>query len=330
MATQVKLRTGGHVHCPLCNKVLTRPESEIAGIGPVCQKKIKFAESLESFDLFTMATARENFIQTAQDNQTLILKNKKGNFVLSTIFNKDNESFIFLNRNDFSKKVANGFDVVDSFLDSISIESNDSIEYCTSIDIPDHADLKRSFTAFNRKYQEEIVQREQKEKDILEKNLNPYYYPVIDKKNMTSQQLQNRTDLMLYKERHLSEYNFSWTNGVYQRSTFLYRISFHKNPEAIRLKDFLLKKSKFKNLEIKDYGLTDEEIEMGLVHSEQKLESMLFKAYSQSNRNINLMLALAEKIDLLAPTTRQKAYRALNQMLLSPKYTKEQLKIDLS
>lgn len=320
---------GAHVHCPLCNKRLFRPESEIAGIGPVCQKRIKFAEYLEESELTTMMTSRQSFSQNNRENKTLIFKNTKGQLILATLLSVDSNDVIYLNRQRAQRVFEETDSLTEATLSGIEIESVSNIEYVSNIDLPDHADLKRAFTAFNKDYLEDIVHREEIEKDLKEKKLNAVYYPVIDKRDMTSAQIKAREELMVFKENHPRDYHFAWANGVYQRSTFLARIQNHSYPESIRLKAYLNKISKFKNLEVKDYGLTDDEIETGLTHSEQKIESLLFKAYSQSNRNINLMIALAEKIDTLNPVTRLKAHRALSNMLNAFRYTKEDLKNDL-
>lgn len=320
---------GAHVHCPLCNKRLFRPESEIAGIGPVCQKRIKFAEYLEEAELVTMATTRQSFAQNNRENKTLIFKNSQGRLILATLLSVTSNDVIYLNRQKSQRVFAETSSLTEATLSGIEIENVDNIEYVANIDLPDHADLKRAFTAFNKDYLEDIVHREELEKDLKEKKLNTFYYPIVDKRDMTSSQLRTREELMAFKENHPRDYHFAWANGVYQRSTFLARIQNQNYPESVRLKSYLNKINKFKNLEVKDYGLTDDEIETGLTHSEQKIEALLFKAYSQSNRNINLMIALAEKIDTLNAITRLKAHRSLSNMLNAFRYTKEDLKNDL-
>lgn len=324
-----KVTDSHYIHCPVCNRQLTNPESEIAGIGPVCQKKIRYAQSLDETKLMSIATKRKLAKDGLEDNRAVILKKKSGQVSIVNVVSKYNDNAIVFNRTEFYKSIGNNTSIAKAIADNFEFIAFDDTEFVSSIDEPESPDLQREFSQYKKEYSEDTRLREDLFKDQLEKGLLSFYNPIKKKEEMSESQKIAREDLMNTKETISEHYNFLWNNGIYQRSTAISRLSKLKHFEAVKVLKYFESNEKFKNLKVKDYGLTDDEIINGFKHSNQKIENIIFSAYINSNRNILLMIAVAEKIPQLNSAMKVKAVKSLVNMMNSKIYTKEQLKNDL-
>jgi hypothetical protein len=317
--------------CPVCGKKLHNPESLVAGIGPVCHKKIKFAENIPHHLLLQCAHFRKNPFDAIKQNKTLILKNNVGvSFIAHIIYvNKDSQMFLYLDRSAIHKDCnEKKLFLSDIYYKNIKQEHLANIDFVSEIDVPQTPDLRREYFLYNKEYSMQEKALKEIHKEMIDRGLFKAYQIVNSKEDMTEYQRQNREQLLQFKENTSEVYQHMWDNGFYQKATFLARIKNLKTKESIRLYEYM-EKSLNNEIIIKDYGLTDDEIVNGFKHSSKKYESILFSAYISGNRNIMLMISLCEKIPELSIINRTKVLKSLINMSKNNYYTKEDLKRDL-
>lgn len=318
--------------CPVCNKKLHNPESLVAGIGPVCHKKIKFAEKIPHHLLLQCAHFRKNPFDAIKQNKTLILKNTVGTtFIAHIIYvNKDEQMFLYLDRSAIHKDCLDKkLFLSDIYYKNIKQEHLSNIDFVSEIDSPQTPDLRREYFLYNKEYSQQEKELKDLNKELIDRGLYSVYQNINTKDDMTESQRQNRDQLMLFKDNTSDVYHHMWDNGLYQKATFLSRIKNLKTKESIRLYEYLSLDFPTE-LMIKDYGLTDDEIMNGFKHSSKKYESILFTSYISGNRNILLMVSLCEKIPALSIINRTKVLKALINMSKNNHYTKEDLRRDLT
>lgn len=327
------------INCSICGVELTDPASIIAGIGPDCHKKIRFSERLQSTELLSIAGGK-SAAEHVKENQTLIFKYKdipengdyQNSAQLATVLAKNHQELLLLDRTKTSKIYNREKSMAKAILESICKSSTDKMDYVTDIILPLDPDLKRDYNQFTKNHRETLIEREKIEKELLERGINKFYQKVAHKENMSRSQLIAREELMEHKRTNVKDYKLKWNLGFYQRATWLSRMEKTKNKETYYLLNSLKEDREFIDLDIKDHGLTDEEIYNGLKNSRQKLESILFKAYIESNRNLRLMVTLFKnlpKLEVQNKMYRIKAILALSKMSTGKPYTKEDLKEDL-
>jgi hypothetical protein len=128
------------------------------------------------------------------------------------------------------------------------------------------------------------------------------------------------------REKEPQKYNQMWSSGLFQRATLMQRVKSLKTKEANDFYKFLGESDQSLDITVKDWGLTDDEIVNGLKHSTQKIESYLFMAFLNGNKNFNLMLILSKKMPEMSKNNRFKAYQAIIKMLGNPNFNKDDLK----
>jgi hypothetical protein len=314
------------IKCSVCNSNLENPESLIAGIGPVCYQKILFAEILTSDELETMEKKRVKYDPKLL-HKLLIFK-RKSKVTLGIPFNSDNNFVYFFNRKKI--KNVNSDNIVDSYLNAFESIKKEDIEYVSDIGNSSSPDIRRAFKYFKKKISDEIASLVSISKDYNDKGLNTINFNSIsNKEKMTSSQILNRESFLKMRETNPEIYSFYWKNGIYQRSTLLYRL---QNIEYKEAKDFYIfltdkKNSQFLELQTKDYGLTNDEIYNGLRNSNQKTEANLFKAFIRGNPNFNLMLKIAKNYKKLNNENKIKVYKFFVKLSNTHrKYSVEDLK----
>ena len=316
------------IKCPICNTKLQKAESMIAGIGPVCVKKVTFAEALDSENLASMMGQREN-LSDKTINRTVICESKD-NIFLSTIVSLKDEAVTLIERKKYKDLLDETNSPAKAFLNSIKRMPKKEIDSVSSIISPVSPDLKRLYRKFSTKYNKLLNQYEEDKHEFNERGLNNHFYKkIFSKKDMTNAQIKSRDLLKTEQTENPKVYNFFYSNALYHRSTLIYRLQNIENKESKLFLKFLQKniEEKFKNFSIKDYGLTDSEIENALRHSNQKVEAILFNSYLNGNRNFRNMLKIAENMSSLDLKRKLKAFKLL--MILASnkkKISKDDLK----
>jgi hypothetical protein len=316
-----------NISCPICNLKLSRPESIIAGIGPVCHKRLKFAEKATFDELRTMASKREFPKTFIKNNKILIAKNQKEEvYSLFKVLNSNKEEFIALNLNQVREEYDKEKNIVSAYLNSIHLIKYSSLEFVSDLQTPDHPDFRKKFNFFNEEYKNEMLEQNYIEKSFQELGISTYYVKINTKEDMTTYQRNNREEMSQIREKEPQKYSNMWSSGIFQRATLMHRLKSLKNKESNDFYNFLMNSEQSKLLDVKDWGLTDEEIINGLKHSTQKIESYLFMAFLNGNKNFTLMLALSKKIPEMSKNNKFKAYQVLIKMLGNPSFNLDDLK----
>ena len=329
-----KINKKDYIECPICSAKLYNPDSILAGIGPVCNKKQRFAESLDRQDLKSLANKRKS-LSDLKINTTVILKDSSDYFFLGTILFKDETEVVYLDLTDFNSNFRSTKVISDSFLNSIKSEFIKNLEYYSIVDKPSSPDIKRKYNKFIRDYKKILDERDTIEKEILERGLSKRYVPVKTRGTMTERQKFNRKLLMELKTLEPEEYDLLWNKGHVQINTFLSRINKNETIESQKIYEYLYKKQNKinleKNLKIKDYGLTEDEILNGLKHSGRTQEYLAAKAFIEGSRNLLLVLATLKKIETIKDLkTKGILLKEINNMIKKNNYSKEDLKKALS
>lgn len=313
------------ISCSVCGSKLENPKSLIAGIGPVCFEKVTFTEILNSKELETLEKKREKW--TDEKKGQLLLFNDTNRTKIGITLSVDNDNIYLLNRKLVKK---NHSDLTNSYLDAIEKIKKENISYVSSIGKSSSPDIRRAFNYFKRKLSKEIESISFLEKDYDDKGLNTFSFNSIEKKEkMTTSQIVNRESFLRIKDLNPEIYSFYWKNGIYQRSTLIYRLKNLEYKEGKEFYNFLISKenNQFLELQTKDYGLTNEEIYNGLRNSNQKLEANLFKSFVSGNPNFNLMLLIAKNYKKLNKTNKIVVYKFFIKISNThKKYNKEDLK----
>lgn len=316
------------IKCGICNSKLENPESMVAGIGPVCYQKMLFSEILDSEELETLEKKRVKFHALKHIHKLLILKNKD-KAILGIPFKEDKDNIFIFNRKKIKNIDVNN--IVDSYLNAFESFSKDEIEYVSDVGNSSSPDIRRAYKYFKKRVSEHINQLISIEKDYNDKGLDTLRFNSIERKEeMTKSQIINRESFLNMKETNPEIYSFYWKNGIYQRSTLLYRLKDIQYKEAKDFYKFLTdkKSNNFVDMQTKDYGLTNDEIYNGLRNSnQQKTEANLFKAFIKGNPNFNLMLRIAKNYHKLEKKNRVKVYKFFVMLSnTNRKYTIDDLK----
>lgn len=277
------------IRCNLCEKIIKKPDSQIAGVGPVCHKKIHFAERLkEDNDLQYLMKEPMPAEGNIENNKTLIFQDNFNRYKLGTILKNKTGDIIYLDR----RKINKTDNLAKSYTDAISLESESNIKFVSKIGKPTNPDIKREFNKYNKEYLEHYNNRENYNKELIERGLYKDFPNIESKEDLSSIQENNR-DLLFEslnnKEEKVLE---KWKSGQIHKETISSRIIFDQTKEGLKLQKI------FEVNECEDYGLTNEEIFKGLYHSKQKPEAYIFKAYTQKNLNLNLMIKIYTKLEI--------------------------------
>lgn len=319
-----------YIECPICGTRLTNPESIHAGVGPYCALKQNFAERLARKDLKSLANKRKS-IKDLKEHSTVILKDNYESFFLGTILSKNNNKIFYIDLTNFNQKFNEDYTIKESFLDSLRIEDTANLEYYSIIDKPSSPDIARQFNKFSLTYKNMIKDRQELEKELVERGMNQNYTSIKLKNDMSESQKENRKDLMILKDENNERYQLLWESGTTQVNTFLSRIKNEESLESKRIHDFLKSRQdplnhKF-NSKIIDYGLTESEILNGINLSNRKEEYLAIKAFTKGSRNILLILATLNKMDQIKDIKLKiKLLREINNMINNKNYKEEDLK----
>lgn len=319
-----------YIECPICGSRLTNPESIVAGIGPYCALKQNFAEKLSRQDLKSLANKRKS-VKELKEHSTVILKDNNDSFFLGTILEKDDVKIFYLDLTNFNQIFTETGDISVSFLNSLRIEMVSNLEYYSIVDKPSSPDIARQFNKFSSTYKNMLKERTELEKELTERGLTQQYIAVKSKNEMTETQKINRKELMELRDSNPERYLLLWENGSIQINTFLSRIANEDSAESKKIQEFLTQRQNPINLKlnckIMDYGLTEAEIINGITLSNRKEEFLAIKSFIKCSRNINLILATLNKLDIIKDAKLKiKLLKEINTMIVSKVYTEEDLK----
>lgn len=315
-------------NCSVCGSKLKNPASMEAGIGPICLIRNRFSEFIEDEKLIFLMNSIET-LQSLKENSTVLIKLKNNKVILSYVLNIKDSYITILNKKGSSKEYKVSKSMSKSIYNNILKISKEDIDYFSKISVPKDPDTKREFLNFNKYYNELLKEKDNLKKNIIDLKINKFYHKIYSKTDLTAHQKTERFHLLSKKEKDPTNFNNNWNKGYYQRNTWIYRLE-NTNNKYSKTLAHILKNKKSNNIEIKDYGLTDEEIYTGLKHSSEKMESLIFHAYINNNKNIKMMIKLYINFDkLVSPALKIKTIKAMTKMDSGIIFTKEMLKKEL-
>lgn len=283
----------GAVVCTACQKPLAVEESMIAGMGPVCLERSRFAEHISRQELAHLEGPKEPLSKGLYPARTMLLKLKfedTPRFV--TVLSAENNSALVIDRTEMNEEYAKTGSIADAIVSSLYNFEPHEGEHVSSIVNPKDADLARDF----KKFQKHIREMYKERSEFLKQNpLNSYYNQVLSKKGLSETQLEAREKLLEAKDLDPEKFQDSWGKGKIHLVTWSSRLKATQLSEARLLAEALDAKVKNSGVEEKDYGLTDAEIIAGLAHSNQVLEKNLFKTFLDGSEFLPVALDMYKK-----------------------------------
>lgn len=274
------------VICQVCLKPLKSHGSIIAGLGPVCRERLRFAENADLEELESMkGDAEPPNSRALQPFRTVILEGKNRNLTLSSILGVNNGNVILVDRRKLQDEYSNSKSYSEALSKCIKLVSNIDLNSVHSIISPDHPQYRREFLKFQKKHKQKIKERE----DLISTNRSyelDYSFGNIDAiKDLDSDQQKNRQEMSDIQKANSEHFNQLYATGEFHLATFLKRLENSNFPEILEMRKVLLKRYTPK-VDVKDYGLTVDEISNGLQAANKVFEKNLFKAFYQGNSNL--------------------------------------------
>lgn len=307
--------------CTACQKPLSNEDSMIAGMGPVCLERARFAEEVSRDQLVEIEGVKEPIHKGLYPARTAILREKTEKLPrYVTILSVTPLESLLIDRTEMHKIYAQTGSMSEAISQSlytfVPVEG-ESIAPTTN---PKHPEIMRSFKKFQKKLRDVIKER----MDYIKGNpYSSYYNQVSSKKGLTPDQESARIELLSQKDLNPEYFNEGWSKGHFHRATWLSRLNQTQLSEAKMLASVIKNKPFPENIPIKDYGLTDMEIMGGLGHSNQIQEKNLFKAFVDGNKNLMFLMETYKKFDTMEGADKLFFIRLSNTMT-----AKENLKLE--
>jgi len=285
--------------CTTCQKKITNMTSVGAGMGPECRRKFNFILDIDRDKLEFMEDNKQPLSDKKfKTVKTGIVRTKVEEFPrFGTLVPAGAEKkFSFIDNVEIEKKLRAEKSLSEAIASSIyKLNTKDAVSIA-SIGVPKHPQLRKEY----RKHQKEFKAQD---KVKVESSNNSFYNNVSDRKNLSDHQREARKKLVLAQKEDSARYKILMKKGYFHRSTLLSRLYASELTEAHLLYKVLLRKHKnniyFKDMKVEDYGLTDNEILNGFLHSKQSLERSLFKAFNKGSKNLKTMIDIYDKYDSL-------------------------------
>lgn len=309
-----------NIVCQVCFKSLTTHSSIVAGMGPVCRERLRFAEQASLEELETMkGPAEVANSRSLLPFRNVILQDKVNNAILSSILGVNNGTIIFIDRQKLNRLYQNSQgSYSEVFAQCINIMANHEVATVHAIEKPDHPQFQREFTKFSKNHKKKIEERE----EIIAKNLNyelDYSFGNIEStRELSLEQKNNRDEMMTFKAKDTSSFNQLFATAEYHMATFLKRLENADFSELLAVRKIVLKRYTPK-IDVKDYGLTSSEIVSGLQSANKGFEKNLFRAFSEGNTNLVGITEIFQKQEFMEPKDKLLSTKVV-QLLTQDKY----------
>lgn len=257
--------------CSDCETELINFKSMEAGMGPICLSRTRFIETVSRESLPNFE-GKKKLISESHEFKTGLLREKENNEIKYVTLLKKEDNFIaYIDRTKYNDLYNSGKSVTDSIMSSI--EEVNFNEDCTisSIIEPKTGEYSEKFAQFVETYKTELKNRE---KDFSELG----FLSITSKNMMTDEQKLQRKDFVKnYKTKNTDEeFKQKWNTGYYSLATLLSRLESSKVDGAKELAKSI--KSKNPGVKAQDFGLTDNELILGLQQARLPLEKKIFSS----------------------------------------------------
>jgi hypothetical protein len=285
----------------------------IAGMGPICLERTRFAEEVSRELLSEIEGVREPINKGLYPARTAILREKTEKLprYVTVLSVTPLESLVF-DRTEMNKLYEQTGSMTQSIASSLYTFVPVEGESIASTTNPKHPEVMRHF----KKFQKTLRSIYKERNDYLKSNpYTSYYNQVHSKKGLSPEQEKNRIDLLNQKDINPEYFNLGWSKGFFHRATWMDRLNFTQLSEAKVLASVLKNKPLPENIPVKDYGLTDQEILTGLQHSGQVLEKNMFKGFIEGNKNLIFLIEQYKKNEQMEGPDKLFFIRLSNQLV---------------
>lgn len=312
------LQKSNKILCQVCFKALTSHGSIVAGMGPVCRERLRFAEQADTEVLETMKGELEvPNSRSLLPFRNIILKEKASDkIILSSLLGVNNGSIILVDRQKLNQ-IYNSSDSISytqAFSQSLGVIQNFEIESVHAIEKPDHPEYRRDFIKFSKVHKTRIEERESISSKNLEASLDYSFGNVTSTRDLSEDQKKNREEMMNLQKNNNEKFNQLFATAEFHLATFLKRLETSSFSEILEVRKILLKRYT-PQIDVKDYGLTQNEIANGLQSANKNIEKNLYRAFSEGNTNLMAIVDIFNKQDKLEPKDKIFAIKVINTLI---------------
>lgn len=281
--------------CSACQKPLSNEESMVAGMGPICLERTRFAEEVDRSMLSEIEGQKEPINKGLYPARTVILRERNEKYPrYVTVLSVAPLESVVIDRTEMNKNYEQSGSMAEAIAQSLYSFVPVEGESVAPTANPKHPEVMRHF----KKFQKDLRNIYKERFEYIKSNpYSSYYNQVQSKKSLTEEQEASRNELLNQKDLNPDFFNLHWSKGAFHRATWIQRLNFTQLSEAKLLASALNLKPLPSDVSVKDYGLTDQEIVSGLQHSGQVFEKNLFKSFVDGNKNLIFLIETYKKFD---------------------------------
>lgn len=263
--------------CVMCRAELKNPDSQEAGMGLVCLARTRFIESFnpESLDSF-----KGKPVKTFGDlnlSTVLIRNDEHGRFSLNTILSNASNQVIAFDRLVFNSAYAQNSSFTAALEKALVVKKRKDVRDVYYVANPSDTQYGSYYESFVRNNKNLVKERRKKISENNSAAAMGLGFSVSKVAELTEEQKTERSKLLLGKVVNPAYYVKHWDNGEFHLATIVSRLDRINLNEAYELKNAFI--SAGIEVEIKDYGLLDDEIASGLSSSARIDERYLFEIF---------------------------------------------------
>lgn len=282
---------------------------------------VNFGETLPNDDLASLRSNKKQPItELLYPGEYLILDFKKNPgkhkliyIISSNLDNSKNYIDLCPIREEYDKNNS----LAEAYSENMGCFFYTEVNECHTVFAPDLPLVRRKFVEYQKglrnlkKELDEMAARN----EFVPLNYNYGNSDSLDK--MTKNQIENRESMLQLKLEKSEEFNLIWIKGEYHLATIVARLEQTDIPETILMREEILKKNSI-SVDIKDYGLTVQEILTGLQIANKSLEKYLYKAFAEANSNLKAMILIIKNNDVIAPEDKFLAMQTIQVLSADP------------
>lgn len=302
--------------CQICLKPLTSHNSIVAGMGPVCRDRLRFAEDASEEVLSTMKGKAEvpNSRSLLPFRNVILEQKETGKNLLSSIFGVNNGTVIFVDRQILHQKYnQSNISYSQAFAESVYLIQNPEINSVHAVEKPDHPEFRRDFIKYSKLHKKEIEERDSYSLNHKEFELDFTFGNVESTRDLSEDQENNRNEMLSLQKTDLNQFNQLFAQAEYHLATFLKRLENSEFDEILAIRKIILKRY-YPQIDVKDYGLTQNEIINGLQSANKGIEKNLFKCFSEANPNLIGIIDIFQKQESMEPKDKIFAIKVINTL----------------
>lgn len=247
-------------------------------------KKTHFAKELKENELAELVIPKFFEEKDIKLNTYQIYQDYNQEYFLIYSISINNQSLICLNLTSLNNKKTMSR-LYEEYMQRLSIVDFKTIRSISSFDVPLTPDLKRLYSRYSKIINEKNKDFENFLHNKKEKQAHKNYYNINSIDDLNSFQKAKREEV--FNEIKVNdELKEQFELGELHYQAFISRVLHDQSQEAKKMLELLYYG------ECQDFGFTDQEIVLALIHSRKKAKSYLFKAFMMNNRNFSFICSI--------------------------------------